>query len=181
MQGRHEGNYNTYLEQRDREFIKAYRKATEKLLKEKGSFTLIEALNMARNSPTTRYFVTEQRAEEVIRSLDKYYDETRKQKKAKELSVHVNPLQTFNYEKQRMYSHLYIEYTRIRQLNPYVPFNEAVLMACSTPANEFYITLLSAKTIHGRIMTNMKKYGIMTSRNPHRIQRDLDKKKGQLR
>lgn len=178
MKGKHEGNYNAYLEQRDREFMRAYRRATYELLKVKGSVSLNEALDIARNSKTTRFFVSEQRASEIIRSLDKYVKANIAMREGKEYEeIPKDPMKGFFYQRRRMYSHLYIVYNKLKDENPELSHEELIVMSCASPADEFYMTIDSARAIHGRITKNLKDFGIMSSRNPRRIERDLRKRR----
>lgn len=177
MKGKHEGNYNPYLEQRDREFMKAYRNAVKELLKVKGSFSLYEALNIARNTETSRFFVSEQRVSEIIKSIDNYVkavDKARNNPSCQEIPV--DPMRSFIYQRRRMYTHLFIIYNKLKEQNPDIPHEELVVMTCATPAEEFYMTIESARAIHGRITKNMKDFGILSSRSRHRILRDLKKR-----
>lgn len=174
MKGKHKGDYNTYLEKRDKEFLLAYRKATADLLKENGHFRHSEALDIARCTPTSRYFVSEQRAQNIMKKLDGYYALARANSmKRKRLPPF--PLAGFTYQRQRMYTHMYIDFCRLRDENPKLSNTDLIFMTCALPSREFYMNLNSASTILGRIRMNMKKYGRLISRNPNLLKRDMEK------
>ena len=176
MKGRHEGNYNLYIDDRDKEFLRAYRKATEELLKTNGRFRLHEALDKARSSATSRYFVSENRAYNVLRSIDLYYEELARCRQKGE-NPPPFPLSSFTYQRQRMYFHMYNDFNQLRKDNPGIPVMTLVVMTCALPAREFYMNLNSASSILGRIHANMKKFGIMTSREPRKTLRDMNRRR----
>ena len=156
MRGKHIGNRNPYTDQRDSELLRAYRRAKESLLKAKGSFLRAEALDIARSSPCSRYFVSEQRASSIIRKLlafDRYIASLQGDSP---LPRPEDPLRDMLYMRRRMFSHLYIQYKRLRDENPDCSHEELVTMACASPAEEFYLTIDSTRAILNSVLVNAR-------------------------
>lgn len=154
MKGKHLGNRNIYTDQRDEELLKAYRAAKGRLMAEKGYIIQREAVDIARCSPCTRFFVSEQRASLVISQLlkfDKYIESLRT---GNPIPRPADALENMFYMRRRMFSHLFIIYKRLRDEHPDYTHEELVTVACATPADEFYLTQSSATEILSRIHIN---------------------------
>lgn len=153
MQGKHHGNRTCYIDDRDRELLAAFRKAKERLLRENGKITLSLAHELARKSPTSRFFVSEERASEVIK---RYINAEKK-------GLPLDSVGCGLFQKRRMYNHLYIIYKQIKKDNPDLSHEEIVTMACAHPAEEFYLTNDSTRAILGVISVNHSRHGIISS------------------
>lgn len=149
MQGKHKGNNNSYTDQRDEELAEAFSRAKEYLLRTKGYITLSSAVNIARMSPCSRFFVSEERASKIIRRMIKH-----------EQGKCPDPLADMIDQRRRMFSHIYIIYKRLRDNHPQFKHPDLVVLACAHPAQEFYLTSNSAKTILGRIILNSRRNGV---------------------
>lgn len=147
MKGRHKGNRNPYIDQRDHELYRAFCKAKEKMLKERGRISLSDAVDAARKSPASRYFVSEQRASIVLRHI----------------MNNRAPLETMTETKNRLFRHLYVKYKALKSENPEATHEELVVMACASPAQEFYITHKTAIEILSCIHINHKSNGKLVS------------------
>lgn len=151
MKGKHKGNRNSYTDQRDLELADAFCKAKEYLLCSKGYISLTDAINIARMTPCSRFFVSEERASFIIRAII-----------SSEKKGTPDPLADMVYQRRRMFSHIYIIYKGVRNQFPQYSHEDAVAIACAHPANEFYLTIDSARVILGRITLNSKRNGIKT-------------------
>lgn len=166
MKGKHLGNRNLYTDQRDRELSAAFIRAKKALLEQKGYVILREAVDAARCSPCSRYFVSEERAGLVINKLLLFDSYIESLKRGETVEIPEDPLENMIYMRRRMFSHLFMTYKRIRKENPDKPHKELVLMACSSPANEFYLTQASALEILSKIhINNNNNHGKTSNRN----------------
>lgn len=156
MRGKHNGNRNPYTDQRDQELLRAYRRAKDTLLKSKGSFLRAEALDIARSSPCSRYFVSEQRASGIIRKLIAFDNYIASLSGGNPLPKPEDPLRDMLYMRRRMFSHLYIQYKKLRDENPDCNHEELVTMACASPAGEFYLTIDSTRAILNSVLVNAR-------------------------
>lgn len=156
MKGKHPGNRNLYTDQRDHELLRAYRRAKEHLLKTKGIVLRAEALDMARCSPCSRYFVSEQRASGIIRRLIAFDNYLASISEGHPLPAPDDPLRNMLYMRRRMFSHLYMQYKRLRSENPSCSHEELVTMACASPAEEFYLTIDSTRAILNSVLVNAR-------------------------
>ena len=145
--GKHKGARSLYTSQRDAELHRAFCRAKERLLREKGYVLLSEAVDMARLSGTSRYFISEERAASIISNILK----GRK------------PLQTMSETKNRQFRNLYVQYQALKSQFPNLPHLELVVMACASPAKEFYLTHKAATQILSLIHINHKSSGIISS------------------
>ena len=68
-----------------------------------------------------------------------------------------------SYMKVRMFRHLYFKYNREKILHPEYDHEDLVVIACSQPAEEFYITHKSAIDILSHIHRNHIKAGVLSS------------------
>lgn len=134
---KHRGNGNPYKEQRDQEILAAYRKAcasTEHIR------LIPDLLIRVANSPCSRFFVSETRAMDVIKRIEK----------GDELSDML-PM------RRRMFLKIYEIYREMRENEPDTPFDELVLMATAHPADEFYLEPMSVSVILNRIRQERRK------------------------
>ena len=156
MRGKHSGNRNPYTDMRDRELLRAYRRAKQQLLQSKGFFLRAEALDMARSSPCSRYFVSEQRASGVIRKLLAFDQYLASLAAGSPIPRPDDPLRDMLYMRRRMFSHLFIQYKKLRDENPDCSHEELVTMACASPADEFYLTIDSTRVILNSVLVNAR-------------------------
>lgn len=169
MRGKHRGNQTPYIDDRNAELLSAFRRAKQTLLQTKGVIVLNEALDIARCSPCSRYFVSEQRASTVIRKLlvlDDYLDSIRTP--SSHAAVHGrspspppdsrpdDPLASMIYMRRRMFCHLFARYKSLRAEHPDWHHEELVTVACASPASEFYLTIDSTREILSRLMRTRK-------------------------
>lgn len=136
-----------YTDQRDAELYRAFCKAKWHLLQEKGKIILDEAIELARNSRASRYFVSEERASYVLR----------------EMLLGRNPLEKMSDSYRILFSDLYDQYLLLKYEYPTESHNALVCMACATPTNSFYITPKTAISILSMIHRNKKEYGLLSS------------------
>lgn len=136
-----------YIDQRDKELYRAFCKAKAEQLKNNQKITLPEAVEIARTTPTSRYFVSENRASLIIKKIEKGLDWAFK----------------MNYTKIRMFKHLHMEYRRLMEEYPEDTHEELVTMACACPAQEFYLTQKSAIDILSHIHRNHIEAGVFSS------------------
>lgn len=156
MRGKHNGNRNPYTDQRDAELLRAYRRAKKTLLDQKGYVKRDEALDLARSSPCSRYFVSEQRASIVIKKLLAFDKYIKSLEEHNPIEMPEDPLRNMLYMRRRMFSHLFMQYKRLRDTNPDCNHEELVTMACASPAGEFYLTIDSTRAILNFISVNAK-------------------------
>ncbi len=168
MRGKHNGNRNPYTDQRDKELLRAYRRAKESLLKSKGFVLRAEALDLARSSPCSRYFVSEQRASIVIRKLIAFDRYIASLQSNEPLQMSEDPLRDMLYMRRRMFSHLSLQYKKLRDENPDCTHEELVTMACACPAEEFYLTIDSTRAILNSVLVNARHNLGHTSYYKHR-------------
>lgn len=136
-----------YIDQRDKELFRAFCKAKAEQLKNNQKITLPEAIEMARTTPTSRYFVSEHRASLIIKKIKKGLDWAT----------------NMNYTKIRMFKHLYMQYEMLRIEYPNDTHEELVTMACACPAQEFYLTQKTATDLLSHIHCNHIASGVFSS------------------
>ena len=168
MRGKHCGNRNPYTDQRDAELLRAYRRAKQSLLHEKGAIQRNEALELARNSRCSRYFVSEQRASIVIRKLLAFDGYIKALAQGVSTQPVEDPLRDMLYMRRRMFSHLYMQYKKLKAENPDCNHEELVTMACASPAEEFYLTIDSTRAILNMISVNARNHHGNTCYYKHR-------------
>ena len=136
-----------YTDRRDRELMTAYRKALAFLLDKYGKVDIWLAIDMARYTSPSRYFVNEDAAAVVIGQMDRGKDPTR----------------YMAFTKREMYRFLYREYLRLKERFKSCNIRELVSMACSCKAPHFFMTQKSAYQTISLIKRNLKRTGNLTS------------------
>lgn len=152
--GRHIGNNNARAEERNEELYKCYREALKSMMDKRGFVCATDAIEIARSSPCSCYYVGYDRAYAILFALEKYYSWTRT-KKTPNRPKH--PLYNVRDTSRSMFFDLYKVYEQIRLENPDESRMSSVIKACSTPAKQFYITFGSARIILQRMTTSAKK------------------------
>lgn len=156
MRGKHAGSKTPYFDDRNKELLLAFRKAKKTLLEEKGYIRLEEALDIARHSRCSRFFVSENRASLVLRKMIAFDRQVDRIGEGDCERRPEDPLGKMLYQRRRMFSHLYAVYKRIKAEQPGSTHEELVTMACATPADEFYLTINSTCEILNRITRSKK-------------------------
>lgn len=158
-QGRHKGNRNYYIDERDKELYIAFRNAKRYILETDGVVLLPKAADIARHTTTSRYFVSERRASEVIKAMCKHIDDDRDYRGILGLKV----LSKMRFQTKRMYANLYITYKNISYEYPNETHEELITRACACPAPEFFLSLKSTIIILNNIKRNKAINGKYTS------------------
>lgn len=111
---------------RNMELLRAFRRE----LRQPGEIKLFEVVHRAVNSPTSRFWVSEDRAFSVISSM----------KKGKSIE---NMIAT----KREMYTEIYARVTKLMEEKTGISLIDAVTKVVNSPAPQFYLTVGSAVVI----------------------------------
>lgn len=159
MKGKHKGSRNLYIDQRDNELYRAFCKAKGMLMKEKGKIILAEAVEIARTSITTRFFVSEQRASEIIKKMLKTIDDIRDYRGV----LNNDALSDMRYQSKRLYANLFITYINLSYEYKTESHEELITRACASPAPEFFLSHKAALILLNNIHLNNTRHGIISS------------------
>lgn len=159
MNGKHKGNKNLYTDQRDEELYRAFSKAKKTLLNDVGFIRLNDVIELTRHSPASRYFVSEQRASEVIKVINAQASGCRNFRSFCQLPVFIR----MRHQSRRMYFCLYIEYLEQKKLHSDESHDEIVTRACAAPASEFFLSHKATIDLLSRIRINKSRLGVISS------------------
>ena len=137
---KHKGNIGDYTEQRNRELNLAYRQAAGRMLSECGHLDVAKAVEIARMSQTSRFFINEDTASRIIRKM---------------LSG-LQPVKGMDKCKCVMYNLLFDTYMLFHNMYPLMRHEEIIAEICSQPAPEFFLTNKSAYQIISRYRRRLK-------------------------
>lgn len=130
------GSVCDYIEQRDKELYHTYRNA----LASTQTIRLDELLSKVINSPTSRLWLSEYRAAEVVKEF------IRNDGKCKH-----------HQKRSEMYNELWRRYTKRRKQRPNDSFDNIIFDIVNSPADSFYLTIGSAKVIICKIRCRLRK------------------------
>ena len=130
------GSVCDYIEQRDKELYHRYREA----LASAQTIHLDELLLNVINSPTSRLWLSEYRATEVVKEL------IRNGGRAK-----------YHQKRGEMYREVWRRYKALAAKRPNDSIEDIVYDAVNSPANSFYLTIGSAKVIICKIRCKLRR------------------------
>ncbi len=137
---KHKGNTGEYTEQRNKELNLAYKEAANLLLKKHGHLDVIKAVDLARQMPTTRFFINEDTASKII----------------KKMMSGIRPIKSMDKGKGVMYNLLYDTYMLFKNMYPRRQHDDIVAEICASPAPEFFLSTKSAYQIISRYRRKLK-------------------------
>ena len=136
-----------YTDRRNHELMAAYRNAIAYLLEKYGRIDYLLAVDRARYTATSRYFVDEYTAERIISRME----------------VDAGCTDCMTGTRRSMYNFLYNEYLKLKEKYSNSSKRELVAMACCMKAPYFFMTRLSAYRTISRMLHNRRLTGILST------------------
>lgn len=121
---RHSGSTFEFTTERNKELMKSYREA----IRSCRHIDTEEVATAVANSPTSRFWVSEERATVVVKNL----------------LLGKNVLEKMRKTKREMFSEIYRRFLELRSILPHLHISELVSRVVNSPAPRFYLTPRSA-------------------------------------
>ncbi len=125
-----QGSIFEYETLRNRDLIRAYDKQIALHFAERKPIILTEIFSLIADMPSTRFWVSEERAAIIVAGIMKG-----------------DTLEGMGKMKREMFMEIYKRTMDIRRANPKLSLYHAVAKACNQPAPKFYLTPNSVKVI----------------------------------